>query len=325
MKILVTGGAGYIGSFAVKALLNKGHGVIVFDNLEKGHRQAISCPLIIGDLRNYEEIKKALENQSFDAVMHFAAYIESGESMKTPLSFFENNTYGGINLLKAMKEVGVDKLIFSSTAGVYGATKEMPLTEESEITPTSYYAWSKYFLEEIIKASSTYKIKSIILRYFNAAGAALDGSLGEDHDPETHLIPKVIKTALGEKEKVVILGGDYQTPDGTGIRDYVHVEDLAKAHILALEKLVDSDFGWGIYNVGTGKGYSVKEVVEMVKKVSGTNFPVEIGPRRPGDWAEAFANSSKIKKDLGWQAKYGLKEIIESAYLWHKTHPQGYK
>jgi UDP-glucose 4-epimerase len=224
-----------------------------------------------------------------------------------------------------MKETRMNKLIFSSTAGVYGASKKMPLTEASEVTPTSYYAWSKYFLEEIIKASSVYKIKSVILRYFNAAGAALDGSLGEDHEPETHLIPKVIKTALGEKEKFLILGGDYETPDGTAVRDYVHVEDLAKAHILALEKLIDSNFDWEIYNVGTGKGYSVKEVIEVVKKVSGVDFPVEIGARRPGDWAKAYADSSKIKKDLGWQAKYGLQEIIESAFLWHKTHPQGFK
>lgn len=323
MKIFVTGGAGYVGSFAVKKLAAEGHEVTVFDNLENGHREVISCPLIVGDIRRREDLLKALKSDTFDAVLHFAAYIESGESMKDPLRFFENNTCGGINLLQAMREIGISKLVFSSTAGVYGNVEKVPITEGVQPRPTSYYAWSKYFLEEIIKSSSVYGIKSVILRYFNAAGAALDGSLGEDHDPESHLIPLVIKTALGQRDRFLIFGDDYPTKDGTGVRDYVHVEDLASAHVLALEKL-EEELDFEIYNVGVGEGYSVREVVEMVEEVSGADFPVEIAPRRTGDWAESYADSAKIKKELGWQPKYGLREVVESAYKWHKNHPQGY-
>jgi UDP-glucose 4-epimerase len=208
MKILVTGGAGYIGSFTVKELLDSGFEVVVFDSLEKGHRESISCPIVVGDLRNFEDIKSALEKDGFEAVLHFAAYIESEESMEDPLRFFKNNTCGGINLLNAMREVGIKKFVFSSTAGVYGGTETMPLTEESAVSPTSYYPQSKYFLEEIVKASSVYGIRSVIFRYFNAAGGAIDGSMGEDHHPETHLIPLVIKTALGQREKIFIFGDD---------------------------------------------------------------------------------------------------------------------
>ena len=327
MKVLVTGGAGYIGSFIVKKLIEKNHDVVVFDSLENGHQEVIDklkVKLIKGDLRCEKTITAALDS-SFDAVMHFAAFIESGKSMKDPFRFFKNNTCGGLNLLRAMRNSGIKKLVFSSTAGVYGGTKKMPLTENSPVRPTSYYSWSKYFLEEIIKSSSVYDIKSIILRYFNAAGASLDGSMGEDHHPETHLIPLVIKIALGQRKKFFIFGDDYPTKDGTGVRDYVHVEDLALAHLLALRKLNQTNFDYEIYNVGIGKGYSVKEVVEMVKMVSGVDFPVEITERRPGDWAESYADSSKIKKELGWEPKHGLKEIIESAYKWHKKHPNGWK
>lgn len=324
MKILVTGGAGYVGSFAVKELLDNGFEVVVFDSLEKGHREAVSCPIITGDLRNFGEIRSALETNDFEAVLHFAAYIESGESMEDPLRFFKNNTCGGTNLLNAVREVGISKFVFSSTAGVYGSAKTMPLTEKSVVYPTSYYAQSKYFLEEIIKSSSVYGIKSVIFRYFNAAGGATDGSMGEDHHPETHLIPLVIQTALGQREKIFIFGDDYPTKDGTGVRDYVHVEDLARAHILALDKLAKDDFSCEVYNVGVGEGYSVREVIQMVKEVSGVDFPVEIATRRPGDWTEAYADSSKIQKELGWEPQYGLREIVESAYLWHKSHPEGY-
>jgi len=299
--------------------------VAVFDNLEKGRREAVSCPIIEGDLRNLEEIKAALKKDDFEAVLHFAAYIESGESMKAPLRFFKNNTCGGINLLTAMKEAGISKFVFSSTAGVYGGTKTMPLTEESAISPTSYYSQSKYFLEEIIRASFVYGIRSVIFRYSNAAGGAADGSMGEDHHPETHLIPLVIQAALGRREEISIFGDDYKTKDGTCIRDYVHVEDLARAHILALDKLARNDFSCEIYNVGVGKGYSVKEVIKKVKEVSGVDFPVKVAKRRPGDWAESYADSSKIQKELGWQPDYGLKEIVESAYIWHESHPKGYK
>ncbi len=325
MKILVTGGAGYVGSFVVRKLMQAGHEVVVFDNLENGYQGVIDklkVKLIKGDLRFEKDIEGALDS-SFEAVMHFAAYIESGESMKDPLRFFENNTCGGVKLLKAMQEAGVKKLIFSSTAGVYGGVKEMPLTEQSPIKPTSYYSWSKYFLEEIVKSSSIYGIRSIGLRYFNAAGADLDGSMGENHHPETHLIPLVIKTALGQRIKILIFGDDYPTKDGTGVRDYVHVEDLASAHLLALESFNQKDFDHQIYNIGIGNGYSVKEIIEMVKKVSGKDFPVETVDRRPGDWAESWADSSKIKKELGWQPQYGLKEIVESAYQWHQRYPQG--
>lgn len=326
MRILVTGGAGFIGSITVKKLLIQKHKVTVFDVLENGHKEAVDerAALVVGDLRNLVGLEQLLSKEKFEAVIHFAGYIESGESMKYPLKFFENNFSGGLNLLKLLNSHGPRNIIFSSTAGVYG-NGNPPYTEESPIDTTSYYSMSKYFFERVLESVSiTNGFKVVVLRYFNAAGALRDGSLGEDHQPETHLIPLVIKTALGLRSEVPLYGTDYPTPDGTAVRDYIHVEDLAEAHVLSLDKFfVDNPF-FGVYNVGTGEGYSNKQVIEAVRKVSGSDFKVIEKERRGGDWASSFADVSKINKELGWKAKYGLSEIVESAYLWHKNHPNGF-
>lgn len=328
-RILVTGGAGYIGSIAVKKLLDEGFPVTVFDSLENGHRAALDrrAVLVEGDLRRPEEVAALFASEVFAGVVHFAGYIESGQSMKDPLRFFNNNFSAGVDLLTAMQERGVKNIIFSSTAGIYG-TGLPPFTEESPVNPTSYYSISKYFFEEALRAVATANgFKVMALRYFNAAGALADGSLGEDHDPETHLIPLVVKTALGLRPELELYGSGYATPDGTAIRDYIHVEDLAEVHVLALKRLLAGRDGPGvfeIYNVGTGQGYSNRQVIEMVKSVAGRDFKVVEKPRREGDWVSSFADCQKIKKELGWTARRGLREIVESAYLWHKNHPKGY-
>lgn len=326
MKILVTGGAGYIGSFTVRKLIESGHNPVVFDLLENGHAEALpkGVTLIKGDLRSKSDIESLLSKNSFDVVIHFAGYIESGESMRDPLKFFEDNFSAGINLLQGLNRYQVHKLIFSSTAGVYG-NGNPPYKEDSPLNLTSYYSMSKRFFEEALKSwTQSYNSQVVVLRYFNAAGGALDGTNGEFHQPETHLIPNVIRTALGMSEKVSVFGTDWETPDGTGVRDYIHVEDLARAHIAALRKFEGSEFGYTIYNVGIGRGYSVREVIDAVKLVSGVNFKVDYLPRRAGDWASSYADCKKIKEELGWQAEYSLKEIVNTAYLWHKTHPKGF-
>ena len=325
MKVLVTGGAGFIGSVTVKKLLQSHHGVVVIDDLENGHREAVdpSVPLVVGDLRQPEFLDELLRQGRFDAVIHFAGYIESGQSMQDPLKFFENNFSGGLNLLNALNKFGPKRVIFSSTAGIYG-NGQPPYTEESPIDTTSYYSMSKYFFEQALKSAVfAYGFKVVILRYFNAAGALQDGSLGEDHHPETHLIPLVIKTALGLREELHLYGTDYPTADGTAVRDYIHVEDLAEAHVLALTKFSQDHF-FEIYNVGTGEGYSNAQVIEMVKRVAGSDFKVLPKERRVGDWASSFADPGKIRKDLGWKSRYGLKDIVESAYLWHKNNLGGF-
>lgn len=327
MNVFVTGGAGFIGSVTVKKLLDEGHLVTVYDALENGHKEAVDprAILIEGDLRNPDPLKVALSNQKHDAIIHFAGYIESGESMKDPFKFFENNFCAGLKMAKVAKDVGVKNIIFSSTAGVYGTGKP-PFTEESPINTTSYYSMSKYFFEEALKsAQKAYGFKVVVLRYFNAAGAAIDGNLGEAHNPETHLIPLVIKTALGLRPEISLYGTDYLTPDGTAVRDYIHVEDLAQAHVLALSKFSSADGGFfEIYNVGTGNGFSNRQIIDKVRQVCGHDFKVVEKERRAGDWDSSYADSQKIQKELGWRAKYGLSEIVESAYLWHKNHPYGY-
>ncbi|PIQ69898.1 UDP-glucose 4-epimerase GalE [Candidatus Shapirobacteria bacterium CG11_big_fil_rev_8_21_14_0_20_40_12] len=325
MKILVTGGAGYIGSHTVVELLKQGHEITVFDNLVCGHKEPVICPLIIGDLLDKNQINAVFEKDSFDGVIHFAAYALAGESMNEPRKYFENNILGGLNLLEAMKKHGVDKIIFSSSCSQYGFPEKLPVTEEESKKPASVYGESKLMFETILQwYDSLFGIKNVCLRYFNAGGASLDGSMGEDHDPETHIIPIAIQTALGQREKFVIFGMDYKTPDGTNIRDYVHVLDLADAHIRALEYLVRENES-NYFNVGTGKGYSNKEIVEMVKKISGINFMVEFGPRRLGDPDAVYADNTKIKKALSWEPRYSdLETIIKTAWNWHKTHPNGY-
>lgn len=324
-NILVTGGAGYIGSHTVKELEKQGFKPIVFDNLVYGHKEAVDCGLIKGDLLNIEDLEKVFKDRSFDGVIHFAAYALAGESMEKPSKYFRNNIMGGLNLLDMMVKYNVKNIVFSSTCAIYGYPQKLPVAENESKKPVSVYGESKLMFEKVLDwYEKLYGIRNIRLRYFNASGAALDGSIGEDHKPETHIIPIAIEAALGKREKFVIFGNDYKTKDGTCIRDYIHVLDLASAHIKALEYL-EKEGKSDYFNVGTGRGYSNLEIIKKVKEVSGKDFPVEMGERRPGDPDAIFADNSKIKKVLGWEAKYSdLDTIIKSAWGWHKKHPNGY-
>lgn len=323
--ILVAGGAGYIGSHTVKELQNQGNEITVFDNLIYGHKEAVSCSLVAGDLLNKTEVEKIFQKNKFDAVIHFAAYSQAGESMENPAKYFENNIQGGLNLLEEMRKNDVKHIIFSSTAAVYGFPKNLPVKETDEYKPSSVYGESKLAFERILKwYDEIFGIKSVCLRYFNACGASLDGSIGEDHKPETHIIPIAMQAALGQRKSFNIFGNDYNTPDGTCIRDYIHVLDLAFAHIKALDYLSRENMR-NTFNLGTGRGYSNKEIIDMVKKIAGVDFPVIIGPRRPGDPDAVYADSSKAKSQLNWEAKYSdIETIIETAWNWHKSHPEGY-
>lgn len=325
MKILVVGGAGYIGSHTVTELLRLGHEVIVFDNLVTGHKEAVKCSLIIGDLLNKEEIEEALVKEKPEGVVHFAAFAAAGESMVEPGKYFENNLQGGVNLLEAMRKSGTDKIVFSSSCAIYGFPEKLPVGEEETKKPVSVYGESKLMFEKILFwYDQLFGIKSVCLRYFNAAGASLDGSNGEAKEPATNIVPVLMKVALGQTEKFTLFGEDYKTADGTCIRDYVHVLDLADAHIRAIEYLKMNDQS-NYFNVGTGRGYSNKEVVQMVKKITGVDFKVEIGPRRAGDPDAIYADNSKIRKVLGWEPKYSdLETIIKTAWNWHKSHPKGF-
>jgi len=320
MKVLVTGGAGYIGSFMVKRLLDDGHEIIVADNLERGHESSLDsrATFIKGDLREHEFVSSLFSEHQYDCVMHFAAYIAVGESMQHPGLYFRDNVFTTVSLLDAMKEHNVKKFIFSSTGTVYGKPTINPIPETHVKNPENPYAESKYMVEKILHwYYAVHGIGSVILRYFNASGAALDGSLGEDHDPETHLIPNAIKAALNNSE-FKLYGDDYDTRDGTCIRDYIHVLDLVEAHVLMIKKL-EKENGEYIYNVGTGKGSTNKEVIEMVKKISGKDFPVNVLERRAGDVAETVADASKIKEEIGFETKYSdLETIVKTAWEWHK-------
>jgi len=318
MKILVTGGAGYIGSHVVKLLGEKGYEILVVDNLSKGHREAVLYgKLVVADLRDKEVIKSILREFKPDAVIHFAAFIEVAESVKNPIKYYKNNTVNTLNLLEAMIEAKVDKFIFSSTAAVYGNPEVIPIPEEHPLKPINPYGRSKAFVEEILKDfEKAYGLKYVSLRYFNAAGADPEGRIGESHEPETHLIPLVLKAAKGERESIKIFGTDYPTPDGTCIRDFIHVEDLAEAHLLSFLYLMD-DGNSCVFNCGYGHGYSVKEVIEVAKKVTGIDFKVEETERRPGDPAVLVADSAKLKKNLGWKPRFDdLEYIIQTAWNW---------
>lgn len=320
MKILVTGGAGYIGSVTVKRLLAEGHNVVVFDNLEYGHKEAVrGCPLFIGDLLQPQDLREKLQAYSFDAVIHFAAYLQVGESMQNPYKYFQNNLMGGLNLLEFMREKNCPYLVFSSTSAIFGTPQTLPVKENDPKHPESVYGESKWMFERILHwYDSIFGIKSVCLRYFNAAGASLDRSLGENHHPETHIIPVAIEKAR-KNEQFSLFGDDYDTPDGTCVRDYIHVEDLAQAHIQALSYLAEKNKS-DVFNLGVGKGYSNKEVIAMVKQISGVDFPVHIEKRRPGDAAQVYADNEKAKKMLGFQPKYSdLKTIVETVWDWHKT------
>lgn len=327
-KILVTGGAGYIGSFIVSSLKNSGFEPIVFDSLEKGHQKAVrGIKLYVGNLQQDSSLlEKIIKEEKPQGVVHFAGYIEAGESMIDPQKFFFNNVFSSLNLFKIMLKHQVSNLVFSSSAGVYGEPKKIPIDEDDPKEPVNFYGESKLMIEKILQSyDRAYGFNSIALRYFNACGAALDGSKGEDHNPETHAIPLAIQTALGQRKEFSIFGNDYPTSDGSCIRDYIHVIDLAEAHVVALESLFGEKAGFRVYNVGTGKGCSVIEIVEMVKKISKIDFNSPIRPRRPGDPAKLIAKTNKIERELVWQPKYSdLKTIIESSWLWHKKHPKGY-
>lgn len=319
MRILVTGGAGYIGSHMVKRLLDDGHKVTIADSLERGFENAVDPRATFkqGNLQIPSFVNELFEGATYDCVMHFAAYIAVGESMERPGDYFRNNVFTTIALLDKMHEHGVRKFIFSSTGTVYGTPTVNPIPETHTKNPENPYAESKYIVEKILNwYYQIHGIGSAVLRYFNASGASLDASLGERHHPETHLIPKAIEAAM-RNSTFTFFGDDYTTRDGTCIRDYIHVLDLIEAHVLTLKKL-DQENGAYVYNVGTGKGTTNKEIVEMVKKVSGKDFPVQVKERRPGDVEETVADASKIKNELGFEPKYSdLETIIKTAWAWH--------
>ena len=322
MKILVTGGAEYKESHPSHILCNKGYEVIVYDNLENGYKEYLhpDAKLIVGDLSDINRLNNCFKENKIDSVMHFAGYIEAGESMKDPLKFFNNNVSNGINLLNVMIKNNVKNIIYSSSAGVYGQPKEIPIKEDSEKKPVNYYGLTKLMFEQILNSCKIYGLKSISLRYFNAAGSGFN--IGENHKPETHLIPLILKSALSDNE-VKVFGDDYETKDGSCIRDYVHVLDLADIHSIALEKLFNGITGE--FNVGTGKGNSVFEVIKTCEDITGTKINKKICERRDGDPKELVADVNRIKKELGWNAKYDIKDIIKSVWEWHKNNPNGLK
>ncbi len=322
MKIFLTGGAGYIGSVCTEQLLDEGHEVAIFDNLSEGHRRAVDprAKFIEGDLAHRDEIETALSSCRSDAVMHFAANALVGESMQNPSKYFRNNIANGLNLLDAMIAAGVRRIVFSSTCAIFGPPDRLPIDETASPRPISPYGESKLAFEKILRwYGEIYGVKFVCLRYFNAAGAT--EKFGEDHRPETHLIPTVLNVALGQKPNVEIYGTDYETPDGTCIRDYIHILDLARAHILALGATTS-----GFYNLGTGGGSSVREVIAACRKITGRKIDTIEKPRRPGDPARLIASSEKIKNELGWRPQFqSLDAIIDSAWKWHQKFPRGYE
>jgi len=327
MNILVVGGAGYIGSHMCKKLYQLGYTPIVLDNLVYGHRQAVQWgPFIKGSLDDTDLLKHLFKTHDIAAVMHFAAFTYVGESVQNPAIYYQNNVAATLALLQSMIEADVKNFIFSSSCATYGEPVEIPLTEEHPLNPISPYGRTKLMVEEIMRDfEHAYGLSSIALRYFNAAGADPDGQLGEDHDPETHLIPLVLKTALGQRADIKVFGNDYETDDGTCIRDYIHIVDLTSAHLLALEKLLNGGPG-GCFNLGNGNGYSVMEVIDKAREITEKPIPSEIIERREGDPAILVGSSQKAMDELGWEPRYpDLSVIIEHAWNWHKTHPKGYK
>jgi len=325
MKVLICGGAGYIGSNMTALLAAEGHDPVVFDNLSTGHRAAIQqAELIEGDLGNYDLLVSTLKDRRIEAVMHFAAFIEVAESVKAPLKYYRNNLCNTQNLLAAMETAGVCKFVFSSTAAVYGIPREIPITEDSPKEPINPYGQTKWAVERMCHYQGRAgKLRYASLRYFNACGAGHNATLGEDHRPESHLIPLTIQAAMGKRPAIKIFGTDYDTPDGTCIRDYIHIDDLCRAHLLALDKLQTSSEL--VYNLGNGKGYSVRQVIETVRKVSGKNFNVVETQRRPGDPPVLTSDAAKAKRELGWETeKPQLEQMVASAWQWHSEHPTGY-
>ena len=328
MKVLVVGGAGYIGSHTVRALADAGFEVCVFDNLESGHLNALDLDRVQffrGDIRRRGDIDACVEGAGFDACVLFAGYIVSSESVAAPGKYFENNCAGALNLLEAMAANRIGSIVFSSSCSVYGTTDRMPLSELHPEHPESPYAESKLIVERMLKwFSGAHGIGSVALRYFNAAGAHPDGTLGQDFSPVCHLVPIAVEAALGKRDGMSIYGTDFPTPDGTCVRDYVHICDLARAHVLALEKLASSGPGHFVYNCGAGRGYSVREVIDKVKEVSGRDFDVSLAPRRPGDPAMLYSDNSLISRELGWAPTFDLDAVVRTAWDWHSRNPRGF-
>jgi UDP-glucose 4-epimerase len=327
MNVLVAGGAGYIGSHAVKQLIQAGHRVVAIDNLYRGHRQAVHPRAVFEkvDLAETGRMAELMRAHQIECVMHFAALAYVGESVTQPLAYYENNTAGTVRLLEAMRLAGVKRLVFSSTCATYGEPEQVPIVETLRQEPINPYGWSKWCVERVLKdyLAADAEFSFVALRYINVAGSARDGSLGEDHDPETHLIPVLLLAALGKRPPVTVFGTDYPTPDGTCIRDYIHVEDLCDAHILAMQTQRP---GQGLFfNLGIGRGYSVREVIEAAGRVTGLQIPVAYGDRRPGDPAVLYANADKIRQAFNWTARYtDIDQIIATAWNWFRQHPTGY-
>ncbi|MCM3668914.1 UDP-glucose 4-epimerase GalE [Mesobacillus maritimus] len=328
MSILVLGGAGYIGSHAVYQLIDANEEVVVVDNLQTGHQKAVhpKAKFYKGDIRDRAFLQAVFEKETIDAVIHFAANSLVGESMIDPLKYYDNNVYGTQVVLETMKNNNVNYIVFSSTAATYGEPKQVPITEDMPTVPTNTYGETKLTMEKMMKWSEmAHNIKFVSLRYFNVAGARATGEIGEDHDPETHLIPVILQTALGKREFITVFGEDYDTPDGTCIRDYIHVEDLIHAHLLALNYLKNGGSS-NYFNLGSNSGFSVKEMIEAAKAVTERDIPVKIGERRAGDPSILIASSGKAKEVLGWEPKRtSIQEIMKDAWNWHVNHPNGYE
>ena len=326
MKVLVSGGAGYIGSHAVRQLQRNGHEPVVLDNLSKGHREAVKDVILVEtDLLDKDGLAQCFREHTVDAVMHFAARSLVGESMQIPYEYYENNVTGSLNLFKAAMDAGVDKFIFSSTAAVYGQPDEVPILETTTKAPLNVYGRTKLMIENMLEDfSNIYGIRYKALRYFNAAGADATGDIGEDHTPETHLVPIIFQSVLGKRDKLCVFGDDYPTEDGTCIRDYIHVTDLADAHVLALDDLAKGGASCA-YNLGSEKGYSVLEIIRAASEVVGRPIGYDIAPRRAGDPAVLIASSAKIQSELKWKPQFGISDILASAWRFHQQFPDGYK
>jgi UDP-glucose 4-epimerase len=328
MNVLVVGGAGYIGSHTVKRLKEAGHQAVIYDDLSRGHRRVaeiLKVPAVYDPIQDRAALRQALAEYRIEAVIHFAAFAYVGESVQKPLEYYQNNVCATLDLLEAMRECDVHTLVFSSTCATYGNPDRVPITEDQRQAPVSPYGRSKLMVEEMLSdfVAANPRFRFAALRYFNAAGCAMDGTLGEDHDPETHLIPVVLQSILGQRPTLSVFGTDYPTPDGTNIRDYVHVDDLADAHIRAMEQLRPGETIFA--NLGTGQGFSVKEIISVAERVTGRKVPVEYGPRRPGDAVALYASSDFAKRRLGWIPQYKDPEtIVGSAWNWFKDHPNGY-
>ncbi len=326
MKILITGGAGYVGSNVVRLLTESGHQVVVLDDLRQGHRDAVPCvPLVQGDVADPEAVQRAHELLPFKAAVHLAGDCLVGESMRHPERYYHNNLVSSMKLVQHLRDLDVHRLVFSSSAATYGEPQSVPISEEHPTRPSNPYGETKLAFERLLHwQHGAHDFRSVSLRYFNAAGAGFGGEVGEDHDPETHLIPRLLAVALGKEPTFEILGDDYPTPDGTCVRDFVHVEDLARAHLLVLQALEGGSQG-GVFNLGSETGYSVRQVVQQAREVTGSDIPVDVGPRRAGDPPSLVASSRRIREELGWKPVLGqLRDILTSAWEWHQRRPDGY-